>query len=41
MSDQVYGKVDSDLDPFKKIVEKIPGSEVISNGKNGVILTSC
>jgi len=25
MSDQIYGKVDSDLDPFKKIVGKIPG----------------
>lgn len=25
MSDQIYGKVDSDLDPFKKIVSKIPG----------------
>ena len=25
MSDQIYDKVDSDLDPFKKIVGKIPG----------------
>ncbi len=25
MSDQIYGKVDSDLDPFKKILGKIPG----------------
>lgn len=25
MSDEIYGKVDSDLDPFKKIAEKIPG----------------
>jgi hypothetical protein len=25
MSDQIYDKVDSDLDPFKKIASKIPG----------------
>ena len=25
MSDQIYEKVDSDLDPFKKIASKIPG----------------
>lgn len=25
MSDQIYGKVSSDLDPFKKILSKIPG----------------
>jgi hypothetical protein len=25
MSDQIYNKVDSDLDPFKKIASKIPG----------------
>ncbi|HSO26836.1 MAG TPA: hypothetical protein VLS48_02115 [Anaerolineales bacterium] len=25
MSDQIYGKVGSDLDPFKKILSKIPG----------------
>jgi hypothetical protein len=25
MSDEIYDKVDSDLDPFKKIAEKIPG----------------
>ncbi|MFN2174776.1 MAG: hypothetical protein ACK2U3_02330 [Anaerolineales bacterium] len=25
MSDEIYGKVDSDLDPFKKIASKIPG----------------
>jgi len=25
MSDEIFGKVDSDLDPFKKIAEKIPG----------------
>lgn len=25
MSDQIYDKVDSDLDPFKKIASKVPG----------------
>jgi hypothetical protein len=25
MSDQIYGKVSSDMDPFKKILSKIPG----------------
>ena len=25
MSDQIYGKVDSDLDPFKRILGKVPG----------------
>lgn len=25
MSDQVYGKVSSDMDPFKKVLSKVPG----------------
>ena len=25
MSDQIYEKVSSDMDPFKKILDKIPG----------------
>ena len=37
MSDQIYNEVNSDLDPFKKILGKIPALRATWSGRSGVM----